>query len=325
MGYSKKKDRCGIYKITNTVNNKIYIGSSNDILERWNQHKKSLRRNKHHNVYLQRSWNKNGESFFKHELIEYCAIDVLLEREQYFLDLYDASNPKIGYNFYDVVKGGAHCRKVAKYDKNGKFIEEYKSLALAADTNDIKSSSGIYGACKAPGKIKSGRWYWKYIDDDLYKNDIEIIHKPKSYVHVFDLLNNHLGKFSTNIAVGYFLNIDAGEISKYLNNKLRSGKYIFIKTDSEDVPMLAYYDRLKEFTDRSDDILETRRTNIEQAVKNSAKNRQRSVDMLKDNKIIMTFDSIKLAADYINRIPSTVLSVLQGKTKTAGGYVWKYH
>jgi predicted GIY-YIG superfamily endonuclease len=32
----------GIYSITNTINNKIYCGSSNDCNHRWSQHKSLL-------------------------------------------------------------------------------------------------------------------------------------------------------------------------------------------------------------------------------------------------------------------------------------------
>ena len=34
--------RSGIYEIRNVLNNKVYIGSSVDIPERWNEHKREL-------------------------------------------------------------------------------------------------------------------------------------------------------------------------------------------------------------------------------------------------------------------------------------------
>jgi len=48
----------GVYAIWCNGNQKIYIGSSVDILKRINQHKRELRTGKHHNPILQRSWNK---------------------------------------------------------------------------------------------------------------------------------------------------------------------------------------------------------------------------------------------------------------------------
>lgn len=54
----------GIYKITNKVNNKIYIGESMDIDERWGKHKIDLQSNCHHSWKLQNDWNKYGEENF---------------------------------------------------------------------------------------------------------------------------------------------------------------------------------------------------------------------------------------------------------------------
>ena len=48
---------CGIYCITNTSNNKIYIGQSIDIEKRFAGHQRDLSKNKHFNPHLQRSYN----------------------------------------------------------------------------------------------------------------------------------------------------------------------------------------------------------------------------------------------------------------------------
>ena len=60
----------GIYQIKNLINNKIYIGSTINLKQRFNDHKKLLRHNKHPNNHLQSSWIKHGESNFVFELIE---------------------------------------------------------------------------------------------------------------------------------------------------------------------------------------------------------------------------------------------------------------
>lgn len=59
----------GIYRIVNTINGKQYIGSSVDVEKRWNVHRCSFRKNKHHSPYLQKSWNKYGEDSFVFEII----------------------------------------------------------------------------------------------------------------------------------------------------------------------------------------------------------------------------------------------------------------
>ena len=89
----------GIYCITNTITNKVYVGSTVNLHRRCVAHLRTLRANKHHSAKLQRAWNKYGEEAFKFEIIEYVTdISKLDEREQYWIDYYDAANPKKGYN-----------------------------------------------------------------------------------------------------------------------------------------------------------------------------------------------------------------------------------
>ena len=88
----------GIYKITNTVNGKIYIGQSTNIETRWKQHKQHLRNNYHCNEHLQRAWNRYGENAFVFEVIAECTEDKLNELEAKFIEEYHGTDFKYGYN-----------------------------------------------------------------------------------------------------------------------------------------------------------------------------------------------------------------------------------
>lgn len=93
------KKMCGVYKITNIVNGKIYIGSSMNLGRRFNDHKNQLSRKKHSNKYLQNSWNKYGYESFTFEVIEIVNdFEDLLKREQYWIDNLNVIDKKIGYN-----------------------------------------------------------------------------------------------------------------------------------------------------------------------------------------------------------------------------------
>ena len=87
----------GIYKIYNRVNNKIYVGSSNDISRRWCHHRTLLKRNKHHNIYLQRAYNKYGIDAFEYSIILKCSQQTLLEQEKNTIIYLDTLAPN-GYN-----------------------------------------------------------------------------------------------------------------------------------------------------------------------------------------------------------------------------------
>lgn len=89
---------CGIYSIKNTIENKIYIGSSKNIYSRWTIHKRELKNGTHHSKRLQEAYNQYGGESFVYEIIEKCDEDKLIELEQYYIDLYYSYNPDFGYN-----------------------------------------------------------------------------------------------------------------------------------------------------------------------------------------------------------------------------------
>ena len=83
---------CGIYKIENKVNGKIYIGSSIEVHVRLMNHKYMLRANKHDNEYLQKSFNKYGEDNFIFSLVELCDIAELIVKENFYIDKFSSND-----------------------------------------------------------------------------------------------------------------------------------------------------------------------------------------------------------------------------------------
>ena len=87
----------GIYKIINKINNKIYIGQSINIEERFKQHKRSL--NKYLKYPLYKAFKKYSIDNFEFIIIEIVNDSFLLDqREQYWLDHYQSYLPENGYN-----------------------------------------------------------------------------------------------------------------------------------------------------------------------------------------------------------------------------------
>lgn len=74
----------GIYLIRNTINDKIYVGSSKNIRRRIQEHLSKLKLNKHPNKHLQNHFNKYKESLY-FEIIQECEQKDLLKVEQYWI------------------------------------------------------------------------------------------------------------------------------------------------------------------------------------------------------------------------------------------------
>lgn len=89
-----------IYKITNDVNNKVYIGLTTKTLQdRFKQHKykaKEQQTNKDNKQHLYNAMNLYGEDKFHISLIEECDNNILPQREIYWIKQYDSYNN--GYN-----------------------------------------------------------------------------------------------------------------------------------------------------------------------------------------------------------------------------------
>ena len=88
----------GIYVIKNIIDDKKYIGSAKNLKKRWYEHKYTLKNNSHDNSYLQNAWNKYGANNFSFGILEEVEPQKLIEREQYYIDLFNVCNKSIGYN-----------------------------------------------------------------------------------------------------------------------------------------------------------------------------------------------------------------------------------
>lgn len=77
----------GIYLITCTKNRRRYVGSARNIEIRWGKHRSDLTLKKHHNIHMQRSWDKYGATAFEWAIIEIVDdANLILSREQFWMD-----------------------------------------------------------------------------------------------------------------------------------------------------------------------------------------------------------------------------------------------
>lgn len=95
----EKLGNSGVYMILNTVNMKVYIGSSVNFKERKYSHFNDLLKNKHDNPHLQHSYNKYGKEKFIFIVLERnVKREQLFVRENHYIKQKDSLNSTKGYN-----------------------------------------------------------------------------------------------------------------------------------------------------------------------------------------------------------------------------------
>jgi group I intron endonuclease len=121
-----------IYKITNLINGKVYIGqTTRSLTKRWSEHVKDANRFDHHFANAIRKYGKT--SFIKEVLEEVASVDLLDEREVHWISFFNSSNKDIGYN---CTEGGAYGIRGYKH------TETYKDLMSEIMTGE---NNGMYG------------------------------------------------------------------------------------------------------------------------------------------------------------------------------------
>ncbi|MGG0667673.1 GIY-YIG nuclease family protein [Lederbergia citrisecunda] len=95
---TKYRGKHGIYYIIEEFTKRVYIGSSVDIYRRTRNHFTDLQSNLHSNEYLQRSWNKNRDRFSVGIIEIVDAKEMLLTREQHWMDFFQSANRERGFN-----------------------------------------------------------------------------------------------------------------------------------------------------------------------------------------------------------------------------------
>lgn len=134
-----------IYKITNLINGKIYVGKTiKSIQERFKEHIKKA--SQHPNRYLYDAMNHYGCENFFIESIEECEDTFLDEREIFWIKKLNATNPQIGYNLTNGGEGGntwllnPHKNKTGEKIRKSNLKDRYVPITRESLQEDMNNN-----------------------------------------------------------------------------------------------------------------------------------------------------------------------------------------
>jgi len=141
---------CGIYRIRNVVNGKVYIGQSANLAIRIRNHFVYLRGGYHKNLHLQLSYKKYGEENFESCFLEETYEDMLDIRERAWIRYYKSDQPKFGYNLETGGNLNKHLseetrRRLSESHKGEKHQFWGKNLAEAHCRHISEAQKGLKG------------------------------------------------------------------------------------------------------------------------------------------------------------------------------------
>ena len=164
----------GVYKITNLINQKSYIGISVDIDDRWGQHLDKYNWKREPNKLLYKAFKKYGVENFKFEVLEECAITELSQKEKEYVALYDTY-----HNGYNATSGGEdfHGESHPGHKLNKEDVIDirtrYKNLERKNEVYELyKDRIGESGFHKI--------WNcetWKGVMEEVYTPEIKEFHR----------------------------------------------------------------------------------------------------------------------------------------------------
>ena len=151
----------GIYKITNLVNSKVYIGASKDIEDRWRDHR-------YGRTAIADDLKTFGLESFKFEVLLECPETMLAQWERDMICLYDSDNPEKGYNCKndrpyslkrtEALKGRSPWNKglknICSDETRRKLSESLKGRVISEETKRKMSESHKGTSCSEETRRK---------------------------------------------------------------------------------------------------------------------------------------------------------------------------
>ena len=137
----------GVYKFTNKINNKSYIGQSTNIERRYKEHKTK----KCENSLFHNAINEYGFENFDFAIIETCDVNELNEKEVYYIKKYNTLFP----NGYNISEGGYFGHPIGL--SSVEDVSHIISLLYHTDMSNIEIGSIFNVSDQTISDINNGR------------------------------------------------------------------------------------------------------------------------------------------------------------------------
>ena len=158
----------GIYKITNLITGRIYIGQSRNIERRFIDHNTVS----HDSEIIDKNINLYGKENFSYEILELCDISELDKKEIYYIDLYRNN----GYNLYNIISGGQEKgSRIGSNNGNAKLTEsDVYFIREAYKNHEGRSATYELFKDKISQSAFNSLWegqYWTSVHMDVYTKE----------------------------------------------------------------------------------------------------------------------------------------------------------
>lgn len=291
-----------IYKITNLINGKAYVG----------QHDGSKGQYYCSGAALNNAVKKYGKhnfsreilvkGLFNPELLDFLEQEAI-EKHQTYAYKY----PDKGYNL--TIGGGgrlgskqkpesirkiidnAPSKSVNQFTKEGKFIKNYPSISEERRQTGVLVSTIC--RCTSGESMTGGGFIWSF------DNVVDPIEVQKPTIFCYDLDGRFLKDYLSMGQAARELNVHYTAISNAIKFKRKSCGFLWS-------------------LERKDQVIPPERKNC--AIKN-----RKAIDMLdQQGNFIRKFNSILEASSFIERVPGGFKDVMSGRNSHWGGYRWRY-
>jgi group I intron endonuclease len=310
----------GIYKITSPTN-RIYIGQSKDINKRWNSYKYYEReydcyKKANKNSLILKSFKKHGYDKHKFEILEQCKNEELNEKESFYINQYKSNILNFPFlNGLNLHHGGNKpplknkmtedekikisiknkenhrlgkyknvSKIIIKLDKNQNIIKKFKSLTELFKQEKFGYVFFIKNFTEF-NKLHKNGFIYSFENPSLFKYKLKQFKIRKKREKKIKIPKKKMSKEEFSL---FIKKLNTGR--KHLNRKPRN------KTQK----VINHYKKLHE----------SNKTKVNQYNLNG--------------EYIKTFNSMKEAAQEINRNYQSIVRVCCGGRKSAYGYIWKY-